>query len=389
MLVAGTVLMVLLGLIYAWSIFAAPLEKEFGWTRAETSFTFTVSISFFVIGLIANGFLVKRLSSRAILLLDAALLLAGFALCSRINALWGLYLAYGVLVGFAVGIGNNILVSTIVKWFPGKTGIASGVLMMGFGVGGMILGPVAASLMQPESIGWRQTFLLFGVVFAVLFALGAFLIAPPKAGEVPAPAASAKQSAVIDRSASEIVRRPTFWLYLCWFTLLMAGGLIVIGHAATFAGTLGVTAVAAATYTGILSICNGGGRILTGYVYDRLGIRTSMLFTSIYMVVAAASLQGACLTGSIPLMVIGFIFTGLGYGGSPTTSSAFASGFYGMKHFSMNYAIVSFGMIPGALLGPFLAGNLFTSSGAYLTSFIAMFVFSVLCLGFSRLIKKP
>jgi OFA family oxalate/formate antiporter-like MFS transporter len=147
--------------------------------------------------------------------------------------------------------------------------------------------------------------------------------------------------------------------------------------------------VAAATYTGILSICNGGGRILTGFVYDKLGIRTSMLFTSLYMIVASAALLGACILGSIPLMVVGFIFTGLGYGGSPTTSSAFASGFYGMKHFSMNYAVVSLGMIPGAVLGPFLAGNLFTSSGGYLSSFIAMFAFSVVGIGFSRLIKKP
>ena len=386
-LAVGTIMMVLLGLIYAWSIFVAPLEAEFGWSRAETSFTFTLSISFFVLGLIANGFLAKKLTARTTLLIAAAGMLAGFALCSRVEALWGLYIAYGVLVGFSVGIANNSLVSTLVKWFPGKTGTASGVLMMGFGIGGMVLGPVATGLMA--SIGWRQTFLIFGIGFAVIIALGSLTVKLPPADFAPAAAGPGKANPNPDRSGGEVLRRPSFWLYIGWFTLVMAGGLIVIGHAAPFAGELGASAVTAATLAGVLSLCNGLGRILPGFTYDRLGLRRSMFLTTAYLVVAAALLTSAALTGSLSLLVLGFVFAGFSYGGGPTTSSTFASGFYGMKHFSMNYALVSAGMIPGALLGPYLAGVLRTSSGGYLSSFVAMLIFGVAAVAFVALIRKP
>lgn len=394
-LAVGTVMMVLLGLIYAWSIFVAPLEAEFGWTRAETSLTFTICMSFFVIGLIANGFLSRRISARAVLLVSAVFLLAGFGACSRVTTVAGLYLAYGVLVGFAVGAANNALVSTLVKWFPGQTGLASGILMMGFGLGGMVLGSVATSLMQ--SIGWRSTFLLLGIGFAVIIALGSLAIKPPPA-EIAAPArAAAPVTANPDRTAGEMLRRPSFWLYICWFTLVMAGGLIVIGHAAPFVGELltplqpdpAKIAAQAALFTGILSLCNGLGRVLTGVVYDRFGLRRSMLFTTLYLAVAAVLLIAAERLHSPALVVLGFIFTGLSYGGGPTTSSTFSSGFYGMRHFAMNYALVSAGLIPGALLGPYLAGVLHTASGGYLTSFLTMLVFAGVAVVFARLIRKP
>lgn len=386
----GTVMMVLLGLIYAWSIFVRPIETELGWTRAETSFTFTVCMTFFVIGLIANGFLIKKLSARVILLISAVFLLAGFTLCSRVNSVPGLYFSYGVLIGFGVGIANNALVSTLVKWFPDRHGTASGILMMGFGLGGMLLGSLAAGLM--EQIGWRSTFLIFGIGFAVIIALGSFAVKLPPAGySVPATAkrGGPAQQPNPDRSAGEMVRRPAFWLYIVWFTLVMAGGLIVIGHASTFAQSLGASAATAAVMAGVLSLCNGVGRILTGMVYDRFGLRTSMLLTTCYLVAAAALLIASIVSGSFVLLVIGFVFTGLSYGGGPTTSSTFSSSFYGMKHFAMNYAIVSAGLIPGALLGPYLAGVLYTSSGAYFTSFVTMLVFAVVALFFSRLLKKP
>ena len=372
----GCIMMTLLGLVYAWSVFVAPLEKEFGWTRSQTSFTFTVSMIFFILGLIASGFLSNVLSKRKITIASALCLLLGFFLCSRVSSLPGLYVAYGVLVGFGVGLANNALVSSIVKWFPEKTGLASGILMMGFGLGGLILSPLAVALMG--TYGWRTTFLGFGVAFSAILAAGSLVVVMPPADYAVAGGGSKKSGAVpVDMPIAKVLGAKSYWLYILWFAMIMAGGLLVIGHASPYAMGLGATSAFAAIATGVLSLSNGVGRVLTGVVFDKFGLKASMFMMTSLLILASVLLILSSATGSLTLMLIGFMVTGLSYGGGPPTSSTFAMTFYGPKHFSINYAAVSAGMIPGALLGPMLAASLYAGSGGYMTSFVAMLFFAV------------
>ncbi|MDL2234367.1 MFS transporter [Ruminococcaceae bacterium OttesenSCG-928-L11] len=380
-LLVGTVMMIILGLVYAWSVFVAPLEAEFGWDRVQTSLTFTICMCCFTVGLFVGGILSKRLSKRIVVVISAVFLLAGFGLCSRISTLTGLYITYGVLVGFGVGVANNALVSTIVSWFPDKTGLASGILMMGFGLGGFILSPLAVRLMA--TIGWRTTFLGFGVVFAALIAAGAAVVVmPPKQERTPAKATSPDTSAQDVDARGMLVSKP-LWLFLGWFVLLMAGGMLVIGQASPYAQSIGATEGFAAVAVGILSLSNGAGRIVTGIVFDKWGFDRSMRMTMLYLAAGAALLIASAMTGSLALMAVGFVFTGLAYGGGPSTCSAFTMRMYGPTHFAMNYAVASIGMVPAALVGPMLAGALYQSSGGYLTSFVAMLLFSVPAMGFA------
>lgn len=383
-LAAGTGMMLLLGLIYAWSIFVAPLEQEFGWTRSQTSFTFTVSISCFVLGLISSGFLARRLSPRIMIWLSAAALAVGFALCSRVTSLAGLYLSYGVLVGFPVGVAYNALVSALLRWFPEKRGLASGILMMGFGVGGMVLGSFITALMATS--GWRNAFLLLAVIFGATLFLGAFAIRLPSDTAAGA-AASGGQTA--DLSPGQMLRRKSFWIYLAWSVLCLAGGLIIIGHAKAIATESGVAEATAVFLAGVVSISNGLGRILNGIVYDRVGLQKTILLTTLYLLTASVLLILAGRTGLTVPLLLGFVFTGLGYGGLPTTSSTFTSSFYGARHFAINYGLVSSGMIPSALLGPYLAGVLRSSSGNYQSVFLVMLLFGALALVCSFGVRKP
>ena len=387
-LAVGCVMMTLLGLVYAWSVFVAPLEKEFSWTRSQTSFTFTVSMIFFILGLIASGFLSNVLSKRKITLISALCLLFGFFLCSRVSSLPGLYVAYGVLVGFGVGLANNALVSSIVKWFPEKTGLASGILMMGFGLGGLILSPLAVALMT--SYGWRVTFLGFGLAFSLILAVGSLVVVmPPADFSVGSPAAAKKTVAVpVDVPITGVLTAKSYWLYILWFAMIMAGGLLVIGHASPYAVGLGATPAFAAVATGMLSLSNGLGRVLTGVVFDKFGLKVSMFLMTFFLILASVLLILSSVTGSLVLMLAGFLATGLSYGGGPPTSSTFAMTFYGPKYFSINYAALSAGMIPGALLGPMLAASLYASSGGYMTSFVAMLVFAAPSLFFLWMIFK-
>ena len=175
--VIGIVLFLFLGLLYAWSLFIVPLEKEFGWTRTQTSLIFTISIIFFCLGGIAGGFITGRKSPGFTILISAVLLLCGFAASSQIKSLTAIYVTYGVISGFGIGLSYNAVISTVTRWFPEKPGVISGFLLMGFGLSGMLLGSTASSLIK--TIGWRETFLLLGVAFGIIVFIGSRLLKLP------------------------------------------------------------------------------------------------------------------------------------------------------------------------------------------------------------------
>ncbi len=188
--VIGIILFLFLGLLYAWSLFIAPLEKDFGWTRSQTSLIFTISIIFFCLGGIAGGFITGRKSPGFTILVSAVLLLCGFAASSQINSLPAIFITYGVISGFGIGLSYNAVISAVTRWFPEKPGVISGFLLMGFGLGGMLLGSTANSLIK--AMGWRETFLLLGIAFGIVVFIGSRLLMFPPSDYV-FPKANARQ----------------------------------------------------------------------------------------------------------------------------------------------------------------------------------------------------
>lgn len=389
-LIYGILIMLFLGLIYAWSVFITPLETEFGWVRSETSLVFTISMSFFCIGGIAGGFLIKKISFRKSLYLSALFILTGFFAATRINSLIGIYLTYGVLCGFGVGLGYNTTLGMFAKWYPDKPGFCSGALLMGFGFGGLLLGTSASYLMAV--IGWRGTFILFGGVTAALLTVGALVIRESTPGTIfPAPknqsANKAEEGQELDHK--QMVRRSSFWLYFFWAMCLSASGLAVIGNAVPIAQEVGVTAVLATALAGLISVSNGISRILFGSAFDLFGRRKTMLIDSLLSVVAVAILIMALSSNNQILLIIGFILIGLAYGGIPPTSASFANRMYGPKNYPVNFSIININIIPASLLGPALAGALQVTTDSYLLAFIVFMAFCI-CAGIAGvLIKKP
>lgn len=207
----GIVLFLFLGLLYAWSLFIAPLEKDFGWTRAQTSLIFTISIIFFCLGGIAGGFITGRKSPGFTILISAILLLCSFAASSQINSLIGIYITYGVISGFGIGLSYNAVISTVTRWFPEKPGVISGFLLMGFGLGAMLLGSTANTLIK--AIGWRETFLVLGVAFGIVVFIGSrLLVLPPSDYVFPKAVARAKGADIVgmEIDSSLMLKRPTF-----------------------------------------------------------------------------------------------------------------------------------------------------------------------------------
>lgn len=388
-LLAGCAMLLLLGLIYAWSVFIQPLEAEFGWNRAETSLTFTLSIILFCVGGIAGGLLTKRISPRAVLCLAAAVICTGFLLASRVSTLTGICLSYGVCVGLGVGLAYNALISTISKWFPDKKGLCTGILLMGFGAGGMLLGSLAGGLMA--QVGWRTMFVGFAAAFAALLFFGALIIRPVGPNDVlPAPPARALGAATAapDVKTGQMLRTRNFWMYFIWGLLLVAAGLIIIGHAAAVAADLGAGSGAAALIAGFVSVANGLGRILFGALFDRLGLKPAMMCINACALLAPACLLLAFSAGQIWLLGLGFLLTGAFYGGVPTMNATFAASYYGNANFPVNFSVVNSVLLFSPLIGSYLAGALHAAYGSYISSFVVMLAFAVVGAVASLLVKK-
>lgn len=144
----------------------------------------------------------------------------------------------------------------------------------------------------------------------------------------------------------------------------------------------------ATTLVGVLSVCNGLGRIICGAVYDALGRRTTMLASNILTIVAAGTTLAAVQINSLPLCTAGLCLTGLSYGSCPTMTSAFTASFYGQKHFSVNYSLTNFNLIVAAFIAS-AANSLLISTGGYTAPFVMLLALAICALGLNFTIKKP
>ena len=288
------------GILYAWSILKVPFSEEFGWEPSCLALNYTITMCFFCLGSLVSGILTRRVSVKALLAVSGSLILAGYFLVSRLTgeSVGMLYLSYGVIFGTGVGIGYNSLLSTGNAWFPDKKGTSSGILMMCFGFSTMILGRTASSMFHMAQFGWRKTFLLLGVaVLAVLLVCAGILKRPDPDTVLPRKKSGRKTRGEDfeqrDYTTAETIRRPAFWMFYLYGTLAATVGSAVISFARELSMSLGAEAALATTLVGVLSVCNGLGRILCGMTFDRLGRRYTMLLVSVVTLVAPAVMLAA------------------------------------------------------------------------------------------------
>src|ERR1700716_365530 len=178
--IAGVVMQIALGAVYAWSVFRVPLAKQFGWSIPEVTLTFTITI--FVLGIAAffGGLWLNRTGPRIVALTGGFLYGAGTFLASfSDHKLWWLYLSYGVIGGTGGGLSYIVPVAVLGKWFPDRRGMITGVAVGGFGVGALVTAPVATRLIQ--TVGVLETFAYLGIAFLILtVAAGYFMQNPPE-----------------------------------------------------------------------------------------------------------------------------------------------------------------------------------------------------------------
>jgi len=387
-LMAGTLMLLCLGLLYAWSIFRIPLMEMFiSWTATQASAVFTFSMSSFCLGIFFCGLLVKRISYRAAVVVAAALLFAGFFCASFIDAAYpqeSLYLMlvfYGIFCGVGIGISYNAIVSAVILQFPERAGFASGILMMGFGFGGLILGSVVTGLLAFYSLNTVFRFLA-ALIFCVNL-IGSFFI---KSGGAETESASSGEAVKMrSYTTAEMLRTVEFWCYFVWGTMFTSAELLMINSVALIAVAFGLPAIIGM----IISAFNGAGRLGFGVLLDRLGVGKAITAQSVMMLSAGVSLLAGALTRQTAFILFGIVLTGLSYGGSAPTSATAILKWFGPGHYSVNFSIATMTLIPASILGPLISGELQQrSDGDYTTTFIAMICFLVVALVCNLILLK-
>ena len=395
--IVGVIVLLFAGLVYAWSVLSTPIAAEFtDWSKAQLSMTFTIVMIMFCIGSLLCGLLSGKLSAKMSVRIGAVLFLLGFFLASRTQSLAMLYIGFGVLCGLSSGLCYNAVMSTMVRWFPDRPGLISGVLLMGFGGGSFIIGKLYQAWTPVEIGGWRASFLVMGIIIFVVLAICSFFFVAPGADFV-APAAKNGKAAVKaagrEYKPLEMVKKPSFWLYYVWAIALSAAGLALISQASgvVWEASASQTAGAVATIVGLISICNALGRVLFGGMYDKYGRSLSMQLVNILFIITSGVLILALAAKSVVVVIIGFILGGLAYSGITPTNSAFCRAYFGPVNYPVNFSLINSNLI-FASFGSTVSGALFDASGSYNVTFfliIGLAVVGILCsLAISALDKR-
>ena len=390
----GTVTLLFFGLIYAWSLFKKPLSDDFSSLGSfNLSMTFTISIIFFCLGGFFSGKLAGVIGYKKRLLLAALMIFIGFFCLSQLkpenqeHIVLKLYLLYGFFCGFGFGIGYNTTISAILPWFPDRIGFASGVLLMGFGFGGMIIGSAVNYILSKSGVS--SSFLAISVIMPLTVVIATILLKEPSESEVAALKAQlpakGNSHCVSERGPSEMLRSSFFWWYTAWNLLLTSSGLLVVNSAAQIVMSFGAPAVLGL----IVSVFNGAGRVIIGTLFDRVGGAKTSFVNGCCLLTAGCSLYTGSATGSLVFIVAGLVFCGISFGGIPSITSAWIKHSFGARYYPVNFSIANFSLIPSAIIGPLFSGYLFDKSGgSYNSAFLMIIIFAAVTLLLSLLLAR-
>jgi MFS transporter, OFA family, oxalate/formate antiporter len=379
-----------LGTLYGWSVFVAPLEKEFHWTRSQTSTAFTIAVTVFALTFILAGRLQDKLGPFWIAITGGVLVGLGFFLCAYTHTLTWLYVCFGVIGGLGNGFGYAAPIPVMAKWFPDKRGLAVGLAVGGYGAGSAIFGPLSSKILIP-AYGWRSTFMILGGVFLVMTLIGSFLLKNPPVGYRPdgwSPPVAAVNSASQDFSPGQVLRAPTFYFLWMAYALGTSAGLMVISQLVPFAKSQGISSDLLATMTLVVAaVGNAGGRILSGWLSDALGRLNVLRLTIGISIVAMPLLYKA--GANINLLYVMVFVVYWCYGTQLSVNASTTSDFWGTRNAGINYGLLFTAWGVAGIIGPYIGGQLFDKFKNYHAAFNTGAVLSAVALGFALLAKRP
>ncbi|GAA4835191.1 L-lactate MFS transporter [Algivirga pacifica] len=387
-----------IGAVYAYSVLKKPLFDQVGWEYSHTAWAFSIAIlclgfTAALLGKYAEKLGPKKSGMIAAVLYGGGLLLSGWAV--DIDNLWLFYLGYGVIGGMGLGVGYIAPVSTLIKWFPDRRGLATGLAIMGFGFGALI----ASSVYQfsiPE-LGISTTMYMLGAVYMVVMISSAQYLAPPPTGWLPKGMVTAENSNgkavkkdLAELTVGEAMKTKRFYYLWFMFFINITCGIAIISVASPLSQEVaGLTTAAAIAMVGAMGLFNGVGRIAWSSFSDKIG--RPMTFTAFFAIQIVAFMLLPQTTNAFFFQMLIFIIISC-YGGGFATMPAFVGDIFGTKHLSMisGYVLTAWGV--AGLIGPQMAAYIREATGSYeqtLYIFAGLFIVAlVLSILMQRNIKQ-
>ena len=356
---AGTLMMLCIGNVYAWSVFSKPLQA-IGWTAGQTTLPFQLSIVIFTIAMIFAGRWQDKAGPKPVAIFSGVMMGLGFVLIKFLGqSQLGMIICFSLIAGTGMGAGYVTPLATALKWYPDKRGMMSGVVVMGMGAGSIFGGMGGPILI--EKFGVWNTFMFFGIVFGAIITVCGFILKnPPEGYTVQTSVEESKskkteeatsEKANIDYSAREMLKTPTFYLMWLVFLIGTGGGLMVISQASPFGQVIvGLSPVVAGSVIMVLGIFNGLGRPTFGSLSDKIG-RRNVIFIA-FVVQLVALILVLPYADSYLIYAIGVSLMGFSYGGFLGTMPSITADYFGIKNVGLNYAWVYTGWGAAGYFGP-------------------------------------
>jgi OFA family oxalate/formate antiporter-like MFS transporter len=374
-----------IGSVYAYSVFKAPLSEQVGWDSQKVALAFTIAIFFLGITAAFFGKHIERLGPRKSGMIAAVLFCGGLAVAGwgvTIGSLYGFYLGYGVIGGIGLGVGYLAPVSTLVSWFPDRRGLATGMAVMGFGMGAFAAGPIAAHFI--ETIGIAKTLFSMSIVYFIIMMAGASYLERPRSYQETV--SDNKQAVTVEFTASSALKSSRFWMLWTMFFINITCGIMLISAASPMAQEqVGMSAAGAATMVGIMGLFNGAGRLGWSALSDKVG--RPNIFSAFFSVTFIAFLLLPQL--SSPMLFQLFIFLIISfYGGGFAISPAFIGDMFGTKHMGviLGYLLTAWSM--AGIVGPTVAAYIYEQTSSYELTFYLFAILLIVAFGLSFLIRR-
>ena len=406
-LAGALIVQIVLGTVYAFSVFVKPLQMEFGWDRTTTQLAFSFALVTFAITMIPAGRLQDRIGPRKVASIGGILLGISFLFGSVLVAEsrpWTLYLTYGILGGAGIGCAYVCPIASAMKWFPDKKGLVTGLSVAGFGAGALFFaGPASTLLLPPGSgseamglsqvllvalgiskgsgfgVGWKTFFILHGITSAVFVVLGASLLSNPPAGWQPRGWQSDKsqRNATVETEWKEMLNTPICCMLWLTFIFGATSGLMAIGQWKPLMGNILNGKTFAPEWmgnygrfvepVGILAIFNALGRIFWGKVSDFIDRPRAMMIMFLAQGMAFMMLVSV---ESHFAVFLASAWVGLNFGGNFALFPSATADYFGTKNLGMNYGWVFTAYGVAGILGPVVGGVLYDATQAYVIAFV-------------------
>ena len=382
---AGTGINLALGILYAWSIFKSAIEKDFGWDPARLNDPYAVCCLVFSFVMILGGRCQDRFGPKWTAMLGGVLVAAGLGISSQSSDYLVWVLGFGVLAGIGIGFGYSAATPPALKWFPASmTGKIAGVVVAGFGLAPLYIAPLTDLLLKKGGVGFATLF--YSLFFLISVCGLAMLLKNPEEKAL----GVGKNSPALQVSVQPLglfVRKDFYLLWMIYF-ISSGAGLMVIssinGMAKKSMGEMAFLAVV------VLALGNASGRVMAGFVSDKIGRKATLLGVTILQAICMLLAVPVTETLSFPILLV-LLATAIGfhYGANLCLFPAFAKDLYGLKNFGVNYGILFTAWGAGGFVLSRLQQMLKASSGNFRSSFLVAAAFLVVGALLTLLLDKP